>query len=136
MRSEQLRAVQFSWEELKRANDNLNEQITRKDQYAGKLKHLLEKGLAQRLEQSDQMMSVKNNVHMMSLPPPPCLFTRSNVFLRRIEARRRAQGARGRRIPLCKHYPDCPYNALRQVIQLLKRCADTSMNSVDGDGAR
>ena len=72
MRSEQLRAVQFSWEELKRANDNLNEQITRKDQYAGKLKHLLEKGLAQRLEQSDQIMSIQNDVHMMCLPPLPC----------------------------------------------------------------
>jgi hypothetical protein len=71
-RDEQLRTVQFSWEELKRVNDSLNEQITRKDQYAGKLKHLLEKGQAQRLEQSDQIMSVQNDVHMMSLPPLPC----------------------------------------------------------------
>lgn len=130
--------MQFSWEELKRANDNLNEQITRKDQYAGKLKHLLEKGLAQRLEQSDQIMSDQNDVHMMSLPRlPACSLVRTSFCagLKPGAELKEREDAEYLSVSIIL-IPDCPHNALHQVIRLLKGCADTSMNSVDGDGAR
>ena len=65
-----------SWEESKQEAKNLNEQIVLKDQYAGKLKHLLEKGLSWR--DSRKIISCH---HVHTISQSPFSFDWSNIFL-------------------------------------------------------
>lgn len=81
----QLRAVQVSWEESKQEAKSLNEQLALKDQYAGKLKHLLEKGLPQDKSADVYMQRVSRETifhdHLHTISLSPFSIDLSNFFL-------------------------------------------------------